>query len=166
MTRTTERETRFKGVRFTDGYYTTHQILVGRPESGIATVRDLGAAHTVGVMRDTTNQQAAQALARRHGFKVRDAYTTFDDLYSALDSHVIDAALVDDVFVHDKLANRRFKRIGAELDSALRDTRFYRDIIGYPSETYAIAVSDAGLARSGGERFIDVVNEQLRSPEC
>jgi ABC-type amino acid transport substrate-binding protein len=166
MTKTTERETRFKGVRFTDGYYTTHQILVGRLDSGIGDVRDLGAERSVGAMRDTTNQRAAHALARRFGFKVRDTYTTFDDLYSALDSHAIDAALVDDVFVHDKLANRRFRRIGAELDSELRDTRFYRDTIGHPTETYAIAVSDAGLAGREGERFIDLLNGQLRSPEC
>lgn len=164
MTRTSEREQMYPGVRFTRGYFLTHQILIGTHNAQFQMPRDLNSKLTIGTISDTTNQKAAKLLAERHGFKVRDEFHTFDDLYSALDQQRIDLALVDDVFVYDKLSSQRYKQF-LKLDEELRKTSFYKEVIGAEQEEYAIAVNDSVGQGPGTETLVEMLNSLLESPE-
>jgi len=163
MTRTLQRERDFRGVHFSAGYYQTHQILIARPEREFHSLKSLN-GRIVGTIADTTNQQAAHLLRERIKFNIRDDFKTFDDLYAALDNETIDAALVDDVFVFDKIAAKRYAKVGDILDGELHKTSFYKDVIGGDTESYALAVSDAGNTAQVGEKsLLELINASLSS---
>jgi ABC-type amino acid transport substrate-binding protein len=153
MTKTKAREIE-EGVTFSDGYFTTHQrFVIRRGLTQCLAGKQIG---VVGGMPKTTNQIAAELLRPKYGFKGIRKYTAAPDLFKALDTNEIDAALVDDISaVRNYKADDPVEFFGPALDGILRRLGFY-ETIGYQSEQFGIA-----MARDGGE-LIKIVNEVIR----
>ena len=164
MTRTLKREQQNAGIKFSSGYYTTHEILIAPVGNKLKFPQDL-IGKSVGTLADTTNQAAAKKLSAKLHFHVIDSYETWDSLYSAMDQDKIGFALVDDVFARETIKGGRYQQFGPPLDKLLSETDFYESEIGFTSEEYGVAVNDALPEAVGVTRLVDMVSEILCSVE-
>ncbi len=137
MTSTKKRELSHKGVKFSKGYYKTHQIFVSK--NNLNDFPDGLSTKTVGVSYNTTNEEAGKVLSKIFQFKLDNSYDTYLSLLRALDANKIDYALVDDVLVFDILGKRVYK-YGSELDQYLK--AFYLEEYEREFEEYGVAVVD------------------------
>jgi ABC-type amino acid transport substrate-binding protein len=157
MTSTAAREEKHRGVRFTHGYFTTHQILISRlPQEPFP---DVLKGRKVGVAKGTTNEGAARHVADRFGFEVVAHYNSYADIYAALSVDEIDFGIVDDVLVLDRLG-RQFVQVGPPLDEHLKG--FYRERLGRSVEQFAIAVVEERPPESS---LLATINDLLESEE-
>ena len=153
MTKTRAREMA-EGVKFSNGYFTTHQrFVVKRGMAQCLASKQIG---VVGGDPKTTNEIAAELLSKQFRFVDIKRYKTAVDLFKALDSDDIDAALVDDIS-----AQRNYREddpvefYGPDLDNILRELGFYKTI-GFDKEQFGIVVSrDAGDLATAINQVID-----------
>lgn len=106
LTSTQEREK--GGLKFTNGYFWTHQILItlknGKYENredefnNVLKEKDI----KVGARSGSTNLKAAQYLSYKYGFEIC-SYQTYPDIYKALKDQDISFGLVDDILVKEEL---------------------------------------------------------------
>ena len=155
MTATIRREKENPGVKFTKGYYQSHQIFIGMSEGG-ACREDLKHLR-VGVNQNTTNEGAAKAVQDKFDFYLDAAHTTYADLYRSLEENRIDYALVDDILVKKYLGNR-FWQCGEHLGDEL--ISFYEKNFPQKKEMYAIAVME-----EKGKNLRLLINDILDSEE-
>jgi ABC-type amino acid transport substrate-binding protein len=164
MTSTKGREETNPGVKFTDGYYQSHQIFISLRNGGKfgRHLEDLSElkGKKVGVFAGTTNEQVAHFLASKYGFTIDNSYKSQDDLIYGLQNNDIHFALIDDVLAKTS-HGMQFHQVGPKLDSLL--TNFYSDKLGRQKEMYAIAVVEEPQATP--KNLLTLVNEILRSPE-
>ncbi len=166
LTSTVKRET--EGLKFTEGYFKTHQIFItsksnennGKEEEGVKKgdntieekknklideLKEEGVK--VGARAGSTNLKAAQYLSCVYGFQII-RYNTYHDIYKALKDQAINYGLVDDVLVEEELEreNGDLEKIEMNLDGLLKG--FYSDEydrLPDESDVYAIAVMDNDL---------------------
>ena len=81
MTSTEEREERYKGIRFSEGYFESHQIFI-QNQKGDKLCNDLS-SKIVGVTAGTTNEEAGKVLAGIFKFKLDNSYDTYSSLFGA-----------------------------------------------------------------------------------
>lgn len=155
MTATKSREKENPGVRFTNGYYQSHQIFIGLKKGGRCR-QDLEGLR-VGVNQGTTNEQAAKVLKDKFNFKLDNSHETYADLYRALEEKRIDYALVDDILVKRYLKDR-FNQCGEPLDQELKS--FYEMHFPQAKEAYGIAVME-----EKGENLRNLINDILALDE-
>ena len=137
MTKTREREAVY-GVRFSNGYFTTHQRFLVRSKS--ARCIESGTIGVVGGEPETTNQIAAKLLTKRFRFLEAKPFPTATALFQALDNGDIDAALVDDISAERNYRDSdSVEFYGPELDDLLRKEGFYESL-GIGREEFAMAV--------------------------
>ncbi len=145
LTSTAERET--EGLKFTNGYFKTHQILIKSKDREHTCCDDHDLRKEgikVGARAGSTNLKAAQYLSRKYGFEIC-RYQSYPDIYKAIKDQAIDFGLVDDVLVADELGRENGDLDKSELDLESLLKKFYRDEYGrQPNEAdvYAIAVKD------------------------
>jgi ABC-type amino acid transport substrate-binding protein len=163
MTSTKEREDSNPGIKFTEGYYQSHQIFISLRDGRnfVQRLEDLRQLRgkKVGVFAGTTNEQAAHFLTKKYGFTVDNMYKSQDDLISGLQNNKIDFALMDDVLA--KICHgMKFHQVGPKLDILLKD--FYWERLGRANEKYAIAVVDEPLTLPN---LLTLINAMLKSTE-
>lgn len=181
MTKTSQRERDHPGVRFTNGYFGTEQILIGKREGCDRAVNSGGTSastaakdgdktclsgdlkgKTLGVIEGTTNYEAALFLAgptdklstakRVKGkFVIDYSYRTYSEIVHALSTGKIDRALVDDIFVKEVLEADDDIVSSKPLTSRLKD--FYNSLLPAP---------DKGDGEPKEEFAIAVVDNSLR----
>jgi ABC-type amino acid transport substrate-binding protein len=141
MTKTADREKNYR-IRFTDGYWTTHQRFVIRETGGaFGCLRN----KMIGVLEglpETTNQIALD-LFSIYGIEKGNirVYPDIDAVFGALGKDV-DVVLVDDIAARRHYSDSdNVEFYGPELDSYLAALHYYDKGIGYKSEQYAIAVA-------------------------
>jgi len=159
MTSTQQREDDNRGVRFSKGYYETHQVFI-RTNSEGGLIPDSLVGKIVGVTKNTTNESAAKYLIDEYKFNLRNDYSSYSDLYSALEQSEIDFALVDDVLVSNYLGTK-FYKFGGNFSDKLKG--FYRDRFKRESEMYAIAVAP-GTA-TGIDSILEFLNKLIESSD-
>lgn len=158
MTSIKEREEKHK-IRFTEGYYTSHQISISNKIYDEFPQALSG--KRVGVVNNTTNESVARFLESQFSqfiFEIDSTYNSYDDLYEALEQNKIDFALVDDVLIGDE-SGKQFHRFGETLDNYLMP--FYKNVFGRPAEMYAIAVAQEPSTKE----VLAVTNKILQSKE-
>jgi polar amino acid transport system substrate-binding protein len=155
MTKTKYREK--NGIKFTDGYYQTHQMFI-RSDSRDGYPKDLK-GKIVGVISGTTNYEAAVFLSSKYGFQIDGSFQNYADIVLALLNREIDFGLIDDVFAHYDLG-MKYHQFGPYLDEEL--AQLYKAKFGVKSEKYAIALfNDLNKKNS----LLSLVNNILASPE-
>lgn len=161
MTSTQPREEKFRGIKFTEGYYQSHQIFVQRkitPNESGSFPKGLS-GKIVGATFDTTNETAAIYLKGKFDFQVDSSYNNYAGVFQALVNKTIDFGLVDEILVGEEL-KAGFEQYGPKLDSHLIE--FYRKKFSRESEKYAIAVVDE---QSQKQNLLHLINEILSSDE-
>jgi polar amino acid transport system substrate-binding protein len=156
MTKTKPRE-KAEDVLFSTGYYTTHQrFVVHVPNQGTTPCLVNERIGVVSGEPRTTNEIAAGMLKNSYGFTDIKGYKSAPELFMALDSGDVDAALVDDISAKENYKeNESAEFFGPDLDEALNSLNFYDTTIGYPKEEYAIAVSTVS------KDLLDIVDDAL-----
>jgi ABC-type amino acid transport substrate-binding protein len=138
VTKTRARETRL-GIRFTQGYFDSHLVLLGRGGSGSVITRDA----EVGGIKKTTNEAAlTEFCSVRHCTPV--LFESFQDTVNALIEGTVKYILVDEPLSLQMIQQHQLEVVGHDL---ARDLPRYRELIGYPNDQYAIATPDEGLQR-------------------
>lgn len=136
MTKTPEREQKYR-IRFSDGYYTSHQTITVLSDSGIETVRDL-AGKKLGAEEATTNLQMARALTGPESVKVFTGTDTATQMFRALLDGEIDGVCLDTHLALTRLIElereRRFRVF------RLTPDKIPPDYHGPKTEEYALAV--------------------------
>ena len=163
MTSTRNREEDNPGVKFTTGYYQSHQIFIAlingkRFNQSLEDLNQLR-GEKVGVFAGTTNEKAGRFLAPKYRFTIDNTYKSQDDLISALQNNRIHFALVDDVLIKT-CHGLQVHQVGPKLDNLLTD--FYVNKLGRPNEMYAIAVVEEPQVTPN---LLTLINEMLESPE-
>jgi ABC-type amino acid transport substrate-binding protein len=156
MTSTAPRERANRGVLFTAGYYESRQILIATKKSPSFSVKSNLRSKTVGVIKNTTNHDAALYLSNKDGFTVDASYHSYADIIRGIGVGKIDYALVDDVFVIDQLNTEAIYKVPYPLPDDLKV--FYRKKLGREKEEFAIAVID----EPGQDDLYDVFNKLLK----
>ena len=160
MTSNKEREEKYKGVKFTEGYFKYHQIFIGPEKEGkFPQALAKLAKKKVGVLNGTTNEQAGRYLSSRFRFDIDNSFNSYEELYTCLENKKINYALVDDVLARGQIGER-FHQIGPELDKYLAP--FYKSDLGRQEEMYAIAVTEEPRIT---DNLLTSINDLLKSPE-
>ncbi|MCP4372235.1 MAG: transporter substrate-binding domain-containing protein [Deltaproteobacteria bacterium] len=159
MTSSRKREEEFFGIKFTKGYFQLQQIFI-QPKKDGKFPDDLK-NKTVGVTKNTINEQAANYLSHEFKFKVNNSFNDFAEVSQALYQKKIDFALVDNVLVQDPLKRGKFFQFGGSIAPYLKT--FYKEKLGRESEMYAIAVIDES---QNNLNLLSEINHILESKEC
>jgi ABC-type amino acid transport substrate-binding protein len=162
MTSTKPRE-KANRITFSNGYFHTHQIIIARPPRTASQKCESAPGMTLGVVKGTTNEQAAKYLTGLHHFghqskypfTVASEFVNFDNGYEALIKGDVDLLLVDDVNALNHLLDHTACRVEIDLDADLEP--FYQSVLGREKEEYAIGVNDAQLVMD--------INDLLHQPE-
>jgi ABC-type amino acid transport substrate-binding protein/cell division protein FtsL len=161
MTSTRAREEEFSGIKFTEGYYQTHEVFVSLRKFG-KRLKDLEIlkGKKVGVAADTTNEQVANFLSSKYGFTVNNTFKSQEDLVTGLQNNIIQFILMDDVLTTNSHGMILYQ-IGPKLDKLLTD--FYLDKLGRTKEMYAIAVVEEPQV---GPNLLTLINNILKTSEA
>ena len=154
ITKSARRERQFRNIHFSRGYLQNHQIIIQRDARGEFS-KSLASA-IVGVKANSINEKAARNLVKDFHWKVDASYTSYGDIYEAIQAGKLDFAVVDSVLAQ-KFIKRRLHQFGPRLDAYLQD--FYREELGSEIEEYAIAIHES----EGDESLRNVINELLTS---
>ena len=185
MTKTLKREKENPGVRFTQGYFGSEQILIGKKKGDQTKLTTDLEGKILGVIGGTTNFEAALYLAGEANsgpsgkssdgkFVVDFSYRTYSEIVHALKMDKIDRALVDDIFVK-KLLTTSGDIISSDLlTDELQD--FYRTLLAPTNsagkklkEEFAIAVVDNELLTKLNEyltesKVVDDLKKKVDEP--
>lgn len=147
------------GIKFTAGYVLYH--------TGMWALRaDVGSQpvvfhlwnrlpRTVGVIRDSTNDQFVSLLARQARISVVRV-SAYPDLEDALDSGRVDAIVIDDTFVQAEQRRHWDRIVGWDHTTAWHS--YLRDYIGADVESIGMAV-----AEDSDGTLLPALNEALNS---
>lgn len=160
ITRTKQREVDNPGIKFSSGYLTVHEVLIGLRHSCPEFPRCLSGAK-VGAQANTLNYEAAQALHRAWSFNVDGLFTDFESLLDKLTHNTINFAMVDDILLPSSgnEAEDTYWKSQA-LDDYLARAKEYRDAIGFGTEEYAMAVI---AEPPGNQTLLELINSALDS---
>ena len=161
MTSTKAREQEFPGIKFTKGYYQTHEVFVSLRKFG-KRLKDLEIlkGKKVGVYADTTNEQVAHYLSSKYGFIINNTFKSQEDLVTGLQNNIMQFALIDDVLATNGHGMTLYQ-VGPKLDKSL--TNFYLDKLGRTKEVYAIAVVEEPQV---APNLLTLINNILKTPEA
>ena len=123
-------------VDFSDPYFSSGQALLVPKDSAIAGTSDLR-GKTVGVLKDSTNQQEAEGIA---GIKQILPFDAKEPMFDALAAGALDAVICDTPFAKYNAKETGKTRVAAELTSG---------------DTYGIAV------KKGDSDLVTRINEAL-----
>ena len=154
MTATRQREINFD-VRFSQGFFATHEIFIAKNKPLIKFPLALS-GRKVGAVSGTTGAASARYLSTLYQFTLEDHYLSWDDLYQDLEAGEIHFALADRINVIEDIQKSRFVYYGPNLDHILKN--FYLDTFGSEVLMYAFAVH-----RERGNYLLEVINECLAS---
>lgn len=145
MTKTLKRQEVYR-VKYTVGYFTSHQIFVTKDLSYDTTksFRENLSGKRVGVTQDTTNERIAQSLSPKYGFTIRNDFPKLAAVLQALFEGDIDLAITDNTLAMPEIKLNRLDKFGGYLDEELGDEvrQYNKENIGWEQEEYAIAIHE------------------------
>lgn len=153
ISRKLSREAEYPGLRLSVGYFTVHQVFISANQ-GSRFPEDLK-GKTVGVVANSTNQDVAEYLSEKFGYKVKvNESPSYGDLFSQIEEREIDFGLVDNT------ATIGYQFSGP-LDRYL--IKFNQKEFGSDREEYVVAVPNE---QDEINSLLKAVNRLLQSVEC
>jgi len=137
VTKTRSRE--YLGIKFTQGYFESHLVVLGRAGVGSKTIKNA----EVGFIEKTTNAFAVEELCRRHQC-TPVPFKSFQDTVNALTDGTVQFILEDEPLSLQLIQQKQVRVVMHDVGPELPD---YRSQIGYPKEEYAIATPDEDLQK-------------------
>jgi ABC-type amino acid transport substrate-binding protein len=125
------------GIRFTQGYFDSHLVLLARRGVSSKSLKDT----EVGFIEKTTNAYAAKELCRSQQCAAV-AFKSFQDTVNALEDGAVQFILADEAL---SLQMIQHKLVTVVMHDLAKQLPAYRLQIGYPKEEYAIATPDENV---------------------